>query len=39
MDVVRDVDYILDTYVGGGHWWQWKITLVILTLVEPKYSC
>jgi hypothetical protein len=28
MDVVKDVDYIMDTYVGGGHWWQWKITLV-----------
>jgi hypothetical protein len=28
MDAVKDVDYILDTYVGGGHWWQWKITLV-----------
>ena len=28
MEEVKDVDYILDTFVGGGHWWQWKITLV-----------
>ena len=24
----RDVDYILDNFVGGGHWWQWRTTLV-----------
>ena len=28
MNVVKDVDYIFDNFVGGGNWWQWKITLV-----------
>ena len=27
-DGPKDVDYILDTFVGGGHWWQWRTTLV-----------
>ena len=34
MNVVKDVDYIFDNFVGGGNWWQWKITLVSFCSIQ-----
>ena len=38
-DGPQDVDYILDNFVGGGHWWQWRTTLVsYLNLVNVEFN-
>eukprot|EP00094_Tigriopus_californicus_P007746 TCALIF_07461-PA protein Name:"Similar to Slc22a12 Solute carrier family 22 member 12 (Mus musculus)" AED:0.90 eAED:1.00 QI:0/0/0/0.5/1/1/2/0/174 len=31
-DRKHDVDFILDELVGGGGWWQWKMTLMSLPI-------
>ena len=31
---LKDVDYIFDHLVGGGHLWQWRTTAVITYLIE-----
>jgi hypothetical protein len=28
-DVAQDLDFILDQFVGGGGWWQWRLTLIM----------
>ena len=28
----KDFDFILENYVGGGGWWQWKKILLMLPL-------
>jgi hypothetical protein len=36
-DKLMDIDYILDTYVGGGNRWQWLILMILCPTAWAAY--